>query len=149
MQFKKSNKFQFSGVRKMEKYRVLLFSLKTKKEMETTIYADEGETTDDIILKVQIDDQEVCAVDTNYLPAYQKLRDKLLKMGYGIKCNGSRLNALQSGMMGANEKIYLVKLGEQALNKDIVSLYEYAEIDEFPNTEEQIAFSQKWFNSIR
>lgn len=133
----------------MEKYRVLLFSLKTKKEMETTIYADEGETTDDIILKVQIDDQEICAVDSNYLPAYQKLRDKLLKIGCGIKCNGSRLNAVQSGMMGANPQIYLVKLGEQALSKDIVSLYEYAEIDDFPNTEEQIAFSQKWFNSIR
>lgn len=133
----------------MEKYRVLLFSLKTKEEMETTIYADEGETTDDIILKVQIDDQEICAVDSNYLPAYQKLRDKLLKIGCGIKCNGSRLNAVQSGMMGANPQIYLVKLGEQALSKDIVSLYEYAEIDDFPNTEEQIAFSQKWFNSIR
>ena len=144
-----NNIFKFSGVMKMEKYRVLLFSLKTKEEMETTIYADEGETTDDIILKVQIDDQEICAVDSNYLPAYQKLRDKLLKIGCGIKCNGSRLNAVQSGMMGANPQIYLVKLGEQALSKDIVSLYEYAEIDDFPNTEEQIAFSQKWFNSIR
>lgn len=144
-----NNIFKFSGVMKMEKYRVLLFSLKTKKEMETTIYADEGETTDDIILKVQIDGQEICAVDSNYLPAYQKLRDKLLKIGCGIKCNGSRLNAVQSGMMGANPQIYLVKLGEQALSKDIVSLYEYAEIDDFPNTEEQIAFSQKWFNSIR
>ena len=51
-------------------------------------------------------------------------------------------------MMGTNEKIYLVKLGEQALHKDIVSLYEYAEIDDFPSTEEQNAFSQKWFDSI-
>ena len=110
----------------MEKYKVMLFSLKTKEEMETTVFADEGETTDNIILKVQIDDQEICAVDYNYLPAYQKLRDKLLKMDYGIKCNGSRLNAVRSGMMGANEKIYLVKLGEQALSKDFVSLYVYA-----------------------
>ena len=133
----------------MEKYRVILFRLKTKEEREITVFADEGETTDDIILKVQIDDQEICAVDYNYLPAYQKLRDKLLKMGYGIKCNGLCPNAVQSGMMGANPQIYLVKLGEQALSKDIVSLYEYAEIDDFPNTEEQIAFSQKWFNSIR
>ena len=132
----------------MEEYKVMLFSMKTKEEMETTIYADEGESTDNIILKVQINGHEICSADYNYLPAYQKLRDELLRIGYGIKCNGSRLNAVQSGMMGANEKIYLVKLGEQALLKDIVSLYEYAEIDDFPNTEEQIAFSQKWFDSI-
>ena len=32
----------------------------------------------------------------------------------GIKCNGSRINAIQSGMMGYCEKIYLVKFGKQA-----------------------------------
>ena len=97
---------------------------------------------------MQIEGQEICAADYRYLPAYQKLRDMLLKMGYGIKANGSRLNAVQSGMMEATEKIYLVKLGEKALMKDIVSLYEYAEIDKFPNTEEQTAFCLKWIGSI-
>lgn len=33
-----------------------------------------------------------------------------MEFGYGIKCNGSKLNAIQSGMMGYNEKIYLVEL---------------------------------------
>lgn len=132
----------------MEKYSVMLFNLKTNSEMETIIFADESETTDDIILKVQIDGQEICGADYSYLSAYQKLRDKLLKMVYGIKANGSRLNAVQSGMMGVSEKIYLVKLGEKALSKDIVSLYEYSAIDKFPNTEEQAAFFLKWIESI-
>lgn len=132
----------------MEEYRVMLFNLKTKTEMETTIFEDENETTSDFILKVQIEGQEICATDYNSLPAYQKLRDKLLKLGYGIKCNGSRINAVQSGMMGANDKIYLVELGKQALKEDIVSMYGYAEIDDFPGTEEQTAFSRKWFKSL-
>ena len=132
----------------MGKHSVMLFNLKTHDEMETKILADEGETTEKIILKVQIEDQEICAADSDYFPAFQKLRNKLLRVGYGIKCNGSRLNAVQSGMMGASERIYLVKLGEQALDKDVVSLYGFAEIDEFPNTEEQTAFFQKWLRSI-
>ena len=134
---------------KMEEYIVTIVDIKTNSEFQTTIFADEAETTENIVLKIYVEDQEVCASDYNYLPAYQKLRDKLLEMYYGIKCNGSRLNAVQSGMMGANDKIYLVELGRQALNKNIVSLYEYSDIKEFPNTKEQNVFFEKWCKSIR
>lgn len=131
----------------MEEYFVTLVDLKTDSEMTTTIFEDE-EATGNIVLKVYISDQEISASDYNYLPAYQKLRDKLLVMGYGIKCNGSRLNVVQSGMMGANDQVYLVELGRKALNKDIVSLYEYADIKEFPDTREQNCFIEKWSKSI-
>ena len=132
----------------MEEYIVTLVELKTNREMTTTIFEDEEETTGKIVLKVYISDQEIVASDYNYLPAYQNLRDKLLAMGYGIKCNGSRLNAVQSGMMGANDRVYLVDLGRQALNKDIVSLYDYADIKEFPDTSAQNCFFEKWSKSI-
>ena len=133
----------------MEEYIVTVVNEKTLSEFQATILEDEEESTGKIILKVHIADKEICASDDNYFPAYQKLRDKLLEMGYGIKCNGSRLNVVQSGMMGANEKIYLVDLGRKAMNKDIVSLYEYADIREFPDTNEQNAFLEKWRTSIR
>lgn len=132
----------------MEEYLVTLVELKTDSEMTTSIFEDEEETTGNTVLKVHISDQEICASDYNYLPAYQKLRDKLLVMGYGIKCNGSLLNAVQSGMMGANDKVYLVELGRQALFKDIVSLYDYADIKEFPDTSAQNSFFEKWSKSI-
>lgn len=118
-------------------------------ESEVSIFEEEEETTGNIILKAKINDMEFYAEDDHYLPAYQKLRDELLKMHYGIKCNGSRLNAVQSGMMGNNDKIYLVQLGQKALNKDIVSLYGDAEISEFPDTEEQNQFLEKWIVSIK
>ena len=69
-------------------------------------------------------------------------------MGYGIKCNGSCRNVVQSGMMGSNAKNYLVELGKQALLRDTVSIYDYADINEFPNTQEQKAFLQKWIGSL-
>lgn len=132
----------------MEEYIVTVVKLETNMELETTIFADEAEITDNIVLKICIVDKQIWASDYNYLPAYQKLRDKLLEMGYGIKCNGSRINVVQSGIMGANDKVYLVELGRQALNKDIVSLYEYSDINEFPNTREQNDFFEKWCASI-
>jgi hypothetical protein len=45
--------------------------------------------------------------------------------------------------MGSKAKIYLVKLGRQALLDDTVGIYDYADINEFPSTQEQKAFLQK------
>ncbi len=130
----------------MKKYVVIIIEFNSKTESELEIIADED--SDDIVLKTIINNQEILFSDYNYLPAYQKLRDSMLSMGYGIKCNGSRLNAVQSGMMGSNDKIYLVELGRQALQRDIVGHYDYADINEFPNTQEQKAFLQKWVDSL-
>lgn len=69
-------------------------------------------------------------------------------MNYGIKCKSSQINAVQSGMMGACNKIYLVNIGQQAFWKNIVSIYEYSDIKDFPDTKAQNDFSEKWFASI-
>ena len=132
----------------MEEYIVFIVSLESNIKFKITILVDEAEKSDDIVLKAYVDGKEVSASDYNYLPAYQKFRDALLSRGYGIKCNGSRINAVQSEMMGANDKIYLVKLGQKALRKDIVSLYDYADINEFPDTQAQKEFFKKWCESI-
>uniref|UniRef100_UPI004056735D hypothetical protein n=1 Tax=Acetatifactor sp. TaxID=1872090 RepID=UPI004056735D len=62
-------------------------------------------------------------------------------MGYGLQCNGSRINAIQSEMMGHSEKIYLVELGKQALSNQIVCIWDYADIDFFPDTKMQLEFA--------
>lgn len=85
--------------------------------------------------------------DEYYLQSYQKFRDELLKWGYGLKCNGSRINAIQSGMMGYSEKVYLVEIGKQALMKDVVCIWDFADIEEFPDTKMQLDFAQQWYGS--
>ena len=45
-------------------------------------------------------------------------------------------------------KVYILTLGKPALKKDIATIFDYAEIQEFPNTREQEKFSQKWLNSF-
>lgn len=69
-------------------------------------------------INAKLKKREITSSNHNYLPAYQTFRDKLLKIGYGIKCNSSRLHAVQSGIMGA------------------------ADIDTFPDTSQQNDFCE-------
>ncbi len=58
-------------------------------------------------IETTIDGIEIKFVRYGYYEVFQELRDKLLELGYGLKCNGSRINTIQSNMMGSCEKIYL------------------------------------------
>lgn len=132
----------------MEEYVVSIIKLKSGNTSDIVICADEAETSDLIRLKAIVAGKEITVSDYNYLPAYQKLRDEVLALGYGIRCNGSCINAVQSGMMGASDRIYLVEMDRQAQRKDIVSLYGTAEISEFPDTQKQNQFFDVWCRSI-
>lgn len=123
---------------------MVVVDLITKSSTNLIVEVDEGETTEDIIIKAVVLGQEIVVSNYNYLPAYQEFRDRLLQLGLGIKCNGSRINAVQSGMMGANEKMYLVEIGKQARRENIVHIWDYAEIDTFPDTKQQSAFFEQW-----
>ena len=133
----------------MEKYNVVLLKIEEKTEINSVVYADEGETSNNIILKIIFEDINITAESECYLTAYQKLRDKLLENGFGLKCNGSCINAHQSAMMSYVPEIYLVKIGKQALMKDIVSIWGYCDIDSFPDTKEQNQYIEKWFCSLK
>ncbi len=132
----------------MEKYEVKLYCLSRKTDIQAVVSADEGETSDDIILEMILGDITVTATAESYFSAYQQLRDKLLQNGYGLQCNGSLINAHQSPMMAFVPKVYLVQIGKQALLKEIVGIWEYCNITDFPNTQEQNQYTEKWFESV-
>lgn len=124
----------------MEKYEITIITLNTKIETQISVEVDEAEQTKNIVISALVSGKKIDVEDYNYLPAYQSFRDVLLQLGFGIKCNGSRINAVQSGMMGTTDKVYLVELGKQAKMKDIVHIWDYADIDIFPDTKQQLTF---------
>lgn len=132
----------------MENYEITVINLNTQEAQILPIEVNEAEETEYIVIKSVFLGGEISATDYNYLPVYQKFRDKLHEFGYGIKCNGSRINAVQSGMMGATDKVYLVEFGKQALMKDIAYIWDFADIEEFPNTEQQKEFFEQWAKSL-
>lgn len=97
----------------MEKYEVIIKKLNSNHELPLILEVDEAETTENIVIEAFVSEQKITSTNDSYFSAYQEFRDQLLQLGYGIKCNGSRINAVQSGMMGATDKIYLVEMGKQ------------------------------------
>lgn len=120
----------------MEQYQCIVVDL---------AYYDNPKQIKGIEISAEIDGITFSALGEYYFETYQLFRDKLLDMGYGLKCNGSRINAVQSGMMGYCPQIYLVEMGKQALRSDIVNIWEYADISYFPNSKEQSEYSEKWY----
>ena len=133
----------------MEKYDVMLFDFNKASEIKSIVYVGEDDSSDEIILKITIDNTVITTKSEGYFSAYQELRDKLLTIGFGLKCNGSLINANQSAMMSYTQKIYLVESGKQALIKNIVNIWDYCDISTFPDTKEQNQYTKKWFESLR
>lgn len=133
----------------MEEYRITLMQVDTKVKEELCVKVDEAEHTDYIAISAYLNGENIVAINENYLSAFQEFRDKMFQLGYGLMCNGSRLNVIQSGMMAASDRAYLVELGKQALMKDVVHIWDYAEINIFPNSQEQKEYAEKWYSSLR
>ena len=132
----------------MKQYAVTIMNLTTKEETEIVINADADETNNNVVLSTEVKGNRISASHYNYFPAYQSLRDSLLIKGYGMKCNGSRMNAIQTGMMGANDTICLAEMGKKVQKEEAVSIYEYADIDEFPDTIGQMNYFRAWMKSL-
>ncbi len=132
----------------METYEITLVELSTKKEINIPVEVDEAEESENIVIYSKVKYHEVTSISDTYFIAYQEFRDKLLTLGYGVKCNGSQVNAIQSGMMGATDKVFLVEMGKQALKKDIVNIWDYADIDIFATTQQQNSFFDQWIKSL-
>ena len=128
----------------MEQYKCTVVDLSYYNSEKAVLIEVNGDT-DEIEISTVIDGINLFCSDECYLVAYQKIRDELLKLGYGLQCNGSRINAIQSGMMSHCEKIYLVEIGKQALSNQIVCMWDYANIDFFPDTKMQLEFVDKWY----
>lgn len=127
----------------MDKYQCVAVRMEDReKQKNIELYASETEIG--FRIGTTIDGMEIYADGEGYFETFQRCRDKILDLGYGLKCNGSRINAVQSNLMSACEKIYLVEIGKQAQLKDIVFIWDYAEIQEFPNTKEQQEFTEQW-----
>lgn len=131
----------------MKEYKIVkVKNLKTKEVIELKIYESENKENGNFVMYTEIKNQNILASSDGYFDCYQKLRDKLLEKGYGLLCIGSKINAVQSPMASVSDKIYLVEKGQPA--KNVQSLYEFCDMEVFPNTEEQNNFYEEWINSL-
>ena len=132
----------------MEFFKVKIEHLKTKEEKEIVIDVDEAEESELIVFHTLFEKQEIISSDVIYFSAFQKFRDTLLEIGYGMKCAGALVNAVQSPMMSLCEKIYLVKMKEHAKMKDAISMFSYFDVYAYVDTKTQMEYFIEWCESL-
>ena len=125
-------------------YEVTIVELDTKAETGMVVKAGEELSTGAFIIWCLLNDQEIVSTDDSYFVAFQHFRDKLLKAGYGIKCNGARLNVVPFSMIESSPKVHIVELGKSIRSDDYVNIWDKADINDFPDSREQNRFYDKW-----
>jgi O-phosphoseryl-tRNA(Cys) synthetase len=108
----------------------------------------ENEDNDQISMTVKYQNEVYFSHGDCYFSVFQELKDKLLKNNIGLQCYGSLINVHASAIMCNVAKAYFLKMGEQALNKDIINIFEYINIHEFATKQQQNEFYNNWLNSI-
>jgi len=80
------------------------------------------------------------------------LRTFLAERNACILCNGARIDAYPSRMsiqMGGGRKLYVLRIGEQAVLKDMVDIFDETTIDKIGSVAEQKDFYRKWLSSLK
>ncbi len=106
------------------------------------------EVKDEFLVHCLLDERVITGIGDSMFTAFQKLMDQLYVMHYGMNCQGAKQNAMQSAMAYASDKIYLLTLGQQAMKKDLVSMFEFVELTVYCRSEEQLEYAQQWLSSL-
>jgi hypothetical protein len=96
--------------------------------------------------------RELVASDSDYFAAMCAIRRELEKEGLIPYCYGASRNVYPSGMgrdMGSGLKAYQMVLGRQAKMDHLVFIFDSGPDVEPVSVDEQEAFVQQWFESIK
>ncbi len=129
----------------VKSYEVIIVELGTNAETPITVKAGEDMSAGTFVIWCSLNDQEIKSVHDVYFTAFKQFRDKLLEAGYGIKCNGARINAATLHLMERSPEVYIVEPGEGAMPEKPVNIWDKADISEFPDSRQQNRFVDKWF----
>ena len=123
-------------------HKVTIVELGTGNETQIDVQSGEDMSTGAFIIWGSLNDQEIKSAQDKYFAAFQQFRDKLLEAGYGIKCNGARLNAAPLSKFENGPKVYILESGNNP--ESAVNLWDKADINDFPDSGQQNRFINKW-----
>ena len=123
-------------------HKVTIVELGTGNETQIDVQSGEDMSTGAFIIWGSINDQEIKSAQEKYFAAFQQFRDKLLEAGYGIKCNGARLNAAPLSKFENGPKVYILESGNKP--ESAVNIWDKADINDFPDSRQQNRFINKW-----
>ena len=123
-------------------HKVTIVELGTGNETQIDVQSGEDMSTGAFIIWGSVNDQEIKSAQDKYFAAFQQFRDKLLEAGYGIKCNGARLNAAPLSKFENGPKVYILESGNNP--ESAVNIWDKADINDFPDSRQQNRYINKW-----
>ena len=112
-----------------------------------------GTVADQCHLTVTLDDGRTVSADaSDYFESLLLVRRELEHDGLLVCCQGARRDVWPSGMardMGAGLKAYVLSIGRQPSQKDLVDIFDPAEQSLIGTVAEQEGHFQKWWASVR
>jgi len=128
-------------------YKVTIVDLSTNNETEMVVQSGEDMSTGKFVIRCTLNDQEIVSEHDEYFTAFQQFRDKLLEAGYGIKCNGARLNAASLSKFENGPKVYILESGSPAFPESSVDIWAKADIEDYPDSVRQNRYKNKWYDN--
>lgn len=130
----------------MKTHKISLFQNGDIKHGEINI--EEFETNVKMTLKID-SNKNYSSTETFPFVALTKIRQQLEMEGIVIMCKGARKDVYPSGRMLVGYNAYMLKLGKQAENNEIVSIFdEEVDLDAISSPQSQEEFYNTWLKSI-
>lgn len=125
-------------------HKVTIVELATGNETRLDVQSGENMSDGTYVIWCSLNDQEMTSTEDKYFKSFQQFRDKLLEAGYGIKCNGARLNVAPLSKFETGPQVYILESGKKN-NPDItVNIWDKADINDFPDSRQQNRYINKW-----
>ena len=141
-----SENMQMDNIGHIRTYEVTIVNLNTNDATEMVVQSGEYMSTGKFVIRSTLNGQEIVSEHDVYFTAFQQFRDKLLEAGYGIKCNGARLNAASFSKYENGPQVYILESGSSALPESSVDIWAKADIEDFPDSLTQNRYKNKWYD---
>ena len=123
---------------------VTIVELATGNETQLDVQSGENMSDGTYVIWCSLNDQEMTSTEDKYFKTFQQFRDKLLEAGYGIKCNGARLNVAPLSKFENGPQVYILESGKKNNPESTVNIWDKADINDFPDSRQQNRFINKW-----
>ncbi len=130
------------------------FNVQLKSDVveETRMEVVEDDDNDTFTLRTSSIFGDFLGEGEDVFSALVDLRKQLESNNISILCEGSAVDVYPSPMQfsfGNTMKAYKMELGKQALNDNLVSIFDVIEQDRVATIEEQLEYKNNWLQSLR
>jgi hypothetical protein len=118
---------------------------------ELYLYDEDPNNNENVKLELHYMEKIIDSSAENYFDALTNLREGLEHEGIQILCKGANRNVYPSAMqlgMGTGKSAYTLTINKQALQRDIINIFDSSNINDCVSVHEQKEYFNLWIKSL-